>query len=207
MTKQKQIALYFGTFNPIHVGHLAIANYISELDGVDEVWLIVSPQNPLKKKASMLADYHRLAIVKEAISDNQRISVSDIEFKLPKPSYTIDTLTYIQEKYPDYLFSLILGEDNLRTFPKWKNFKVILDNFKLWVYPRVKTDYDREHIKSDKSYNELYDHPKVKILNEVPLMDISSSFIRKQIREKKSPIYLLTPPVFKYIKEMHFYEK
>ena len=147
--KQKKVALYFGTFNPIHVGHLSIANYIAQLDEVDEVWLVVSPQNPLKEKASMLADYHRLAIVREAIADNPLLTASDIEFNLPKPSYTIDTLVYIQEKYPDHSFSLIVGEDNLRSFPKWKNFEVILSNFQLWVYPRHTTLYDLENKAND----------------------------------------------------------
>ena len=145
MTKKKNIALYFGTFNPIHVGHLAIANYISQLSDIDEVWLVVSPENPLKKKASMLADYHRLAIVREAIADNPSLKVSDIEFSLPKPSYTIDTLTYLQEKYPDHHFSLIMGEDNLRSFPKWKNYQEILSQVQLYVYPRTSTEYDIEN--------------------------------------------------------------
>ena len=207
MTKKKNIALYFGTFNPIHVGHLAIANYISQLADIDEVWLVVSPENPLKKKASMLADYHRLAIVREAIADNPSLKVSDIEFSLPKPSYTIDTLTYLQEKYPDYHFSLIMGEDNLRSFPKWKNYKEILSQVQLYVYPRTSTEYDIENRGDEDSLKALYDHPNVYFLKEVPLMAISSSFIRKQIRENKSPKYLLTPPVLKYIEEMHFYKK
>jgi nicotinate-nucleotide adenylyltransferase len=207
MKSRKNIALYFGTFNPIHVGHLSIANYIAQQDEIDEVWLVVSPLNPLKKKDSMLADYHRLAIVREAIADNPLLKASDIEFDLPKPSYTIDTLSYIQEKYPQYSFSLIVGEDNLRSFPKWKNYDVILENFQLWVYPRHTTLYDLENRGDETQVNTLYAHKNVHFLRDVPLMAISSSFIRQQIQEKKSPKYLLTPPVLKYIEEMHFYEK
>jgi nicotinate-nucleotide adenylyltransferase len=205
--KNKQIALYFGTFNPIHVGHLSIANYIAQQDEVDEVWLVVSPQNPLKQKDSMLADYHRIAMVREAIADNSMLKASDIEFDLPQPSYTIDTLTYIQEKYPNYNFSIIVGEDNLRSFPKWKNYEVILSNFQMWVYPRHTTRYDLEHKGDPVIVSELYENENVHFLKNVPLMAISSSFIRKQIKNKKSPKYLLTPPVLKYIEEMHFYEK
>ncbi len=205
MKRGKQVALYFGTFNPIHVGHLAIANHIALLKEVDEVWLVVSPQNPLKNKASMLADYHRLAIVREAVADNDKLRVSDIEFNLAKPSYTIDTLVYLSEKYPDHHFSLIMGEDNLRTFPNWKNYKIILENYKVWVYPRVNTTYDIEN-KGDSDLD-LYSQTNIHFLKDVPMMNISSSFIRKQIREGKSPRYLLTSPVLNYITEMHFYEK
>lgn len=205
--KDKQIALYFGTFNPIHVGHLSIANYIAQLNEVDEVWLVVSPQNPLKQKDSMLADYHRIAMVREAIADNTMLKASDIEFHLPQPSYTIDTLTYIQEKYPDYTFSIIVGEDNLRSLPKWKNYEVILSSFQMWVYPRLTTLYDLENRGDAKIVDKLYDNKNVRFLKNVPIMAISSSFIRSQIKNKKSPKYLLTPPVLKYIEEMHFYEK
>jgi nicotinate-nucleotide adenylyltransferase len=207
MNPSKNIALYFGTFNPIHVGHLSIANYISQQDGIDEVWLVVTPQNPLKNKDSMLADYHRLALVKEAIADNPKLKASDIEFDLPKPSYTIDTLMYIQEKYPNYTFSLIVGEDNLRSFSKWKNYEVILEQYQLFVYPRHTTLYDLKNRGDETVINQLYAHKNVHFLRNVPLMAISSSFIRNQIKEKKSPKYLLTPPVLKYIEEMHFYEK
>ena len=139
----KKVGLYFGTFNPIHVGHLIIANYMVDFTELDEVWFVVSPQNPLKDKKSLLKDYHRLALVQEAIVDNDKLHASDIEFSLPKPSYTSDTLAYLHEKHPDLEFSLIMGEDNLRTFHKWKNYESILQNNKIIVYPRVLTEQEK----------------------------------------------------------------
>ena len=132
-----KVGLYFGTFNPIHVGHLIIANYMTQYADLDQVWIIVSPQNPLKQKNTLLADYHRLALVRAAIEDNPKLTVSDIEFHLPIPSYTATTLTYLKEKYPEKEFSLIMGEDNLRTFHKWFNHEMILENHQIYVYPRV----------------------------------------------------------------------
>lgn len=204
---EKNIALYFGTFNPIHIGHLAIANYIAQIDEIDEVWFVVSPQNPLKVKESMLPDYHRLAIVKEAIADNPKLRVTDIEFNLPIPSYTVETLSYISEKYPDYSFSLIMGEDNLRTFPKWKNHDFILENYKVWVYPRANTEYNVKNKADEERVKKAYAHPSINLLGEVPLIAISSSFIRGLIKQGKSAKYLLSPEVLKYVEEMHFYEK
>ena len=133
------IGLYFGTFNPIHVGHLIIANYMVEHTDVDQVWMVVTPQNPLKDKSTLLKDSHRLNIVREAIEDNVKLRASDIEFHLSKPNYTISTLTHLNEKYPEHQFSLIMGEDNLRTFHKWYNHEVILANHTIYVYPRVLT--------------------------------------------------------------------
>ncbi len=135
-----KVGLYFGTYNPIHVGHLIIANHIVDYTDLDQVWLVVSPQNPFKTKASLLEDYHRLALVNIAIEGNSNLKSSNIEFDLPKPSYTIDTLTYIQEKHPEHDFSIIMGEDNLRSFHKWKNYQQILENFNVFVYPSVVTE-------------------------------------------------------------------
>ncbi len=207
LNMKKNVALFFGTFNPMHIGHLAIGDYIAQLDEVDEVWFVVSPQNPLKEKESMLADYHRLAIVREAIQDNSRLRVSDIEFSMPIPSYTSDTLAYLDDKYPEIEFSIIMGQDNLKTFPKWKNYKVILDNYRVWVYPRVNTEYNSKHKVDDELIDELYTHEHVRLIKEVPVMAISSSFIRSLIKEGKEVKYLLSPPVLKYVQEMHFYEK
>ena len=138
------IGLYFGTFNPIHVGHLVIANYMADYTDLDQVWLVVTPQNPLKNKRTLLKDVHRLLLVKEAINDNFKLKASDIEFNLPKPSYTIKTLNKFIEKYPKNNFSLIMGEDNLRNFHKWFNYEVILKNHFIYVYPRVLTAQEEE---------------------------------------------------------------
>ena len=204
----KKVGLFFGTYNPIHVGHLVIANHLANYTELDEVWLVVSPQNPLKKKDSLLQDYHRLALVRVAIEDNPKLKASDIEFSLPKPSYTSNTLAHINEKYPDYSFALIMGEDNLRTFHKWKNYADILKNNQIYVYPRVLTEQEKEVNEINVEVNnELRNHQNVIMCDDVPVMKISASFIRGAIKEKKDVSYLLTQPVFKYLTEMHFYEK
>lgn len=202
-----KVGLYFGTFNPIHIGHLVISNYMAEYTDLDEVWLIVSPQNPLKKKASLLEDIHRLAIVREAIEDNPKLKVSDIEFNLPKPSYTATTLTYLQEKYPKYQFSLIMGEDNLRTLHKWFNHEVILKNHSFYVYPRVLTEQEEIELQEMSTLleNNFKNLPNVHICSGAPIMKISATFVRNAIKEGKDIRYLLTEPVRKYIDEMNFY--
>jgi nicotinate-nucleotide adenylyltransferase len=203
-----KIGLYFGTFNPIHVGHLVIANYMADYTDLDQVWLVVSPQNPLKVKSSLLPDFHRLAIVKAAIDDNPKLRASDIEFKLSKPSYTATTLTYLAEKYPDNKFSLIMGEDNLRTLHKWFNHEVILKNHDFYVYPRVLTEQEEIEIDQIGSLpdNLFRDLPNVTICNEAPVMKVSASFVRNAIKSGKDVRYLLTEPVRKYIDEMNFYK-
>ena len=201
-----KIGLYFGTFNPVHVGHLIIANYMADYTELDQVLMIVSPQNPLKDKKSLLADYHRLALVREAIEGNDNLRVSDIEFKLPKPSYTSTTLAYLKEKHPDHTFSLIMGEDNLRTLHKWKNYEQILNDHQLYVYPRAVTMQEEEELKAmGKIDNSNIEHVYVIRCDEVPVMKISSSFIRKSIKEGRDVQYLLTPAVHKYLDEMNFY--
>ena len=204
-----KIGLYFGTFNPIHVGHLVIANYISEFTDLDQVWLVVTPQNPLKQKKSMLSDFHRLALVREAIDDNRKLRVSDIEFKIKKPNYTIHTLAHLIENHPENDFSLIMGEDNLRSFHKWFNYEEILAKHKIYVYPRVLTPQEeRERDRSQKreQTDALKNHPNVSICTDAPVMKISSSFIRAAIKEKKDVRYLLSEPVFRYVDEMKFYQ-
>jgi len=207
-----KVGLYFGTFNPIHVGHLVIANYMADYTDLDQVWLIVSPHNPLKKKKSLLADYHRLTLTRVAIEDNPKLRSSSVEFDLPKPSYTTVTLAHLTERYPDYEFSLIMGEDNLRTLHKWKNYEEIVNSYDLYVYPRPLTEsetLEMDEIEQQKSEHLALDsrnHPNIKIC-DAPVMKVSASFIRRAIREKKDVRYLLTEPVYKYVTEMHFYEK
>ena len=191
----KHIGLFFGSFNPIHVGHLIVANSMLELTDMDEVWFVVSPQNPLKERHTLLADHHRLQMVRVAIDDNYHFRACDVEFHLPKPSYTVVTLAQLGEQYPDKRFSLIMGGDNLENFTRWRNYRHILDNHHIYVYPRPGSQP-----------NELAESPHVHLV-DVPMMDISSSYIRRQIAEGHPPRYLLTEPVFQYLTEMHFYEK
>lgn len=202
-----KVGLYFGTFNPIHIGHLIISNYVAEYTDLDQVWLVVSPQNPLKTKKSLLEDYHRLDIVHVAIKDNDKLRVSDIEFRMPRPSYTADTLAYLKEKHPNNEFHLIMGEDNLRTFHKWKNQEYIIENHKLYVYPRVLTVQEEQEIQEIGSVtkSEYYTHKNVVMLSDAPVMRLSSSFIRQAIKENKDVRYLLTDVVHQYIDKMGFY--
>lgn len=191
----KKTGLLFGSFNPIHVGHLMIAGYMYEFSDLDELWFVVTPLNPLKEQKSLLADHHRLEMVNLAIEDDNRFRSSNIEFKLPKPSYTINTLTYLQEKYPDREFVLISGTDIFPTFRKWKNWEQLLEFYRFYVYPRPGT---QDH--------ELTRHPSVKVFN-APMVEISASFIREAIRSGKNMSYYLPEKAYKYMKEMHFYEK
>lgn len=192
-----KIGLFFGSYNPIHVGHLILANHIAENTEIDQVWLVVSPQSPFKQKESLLADYHRLALVEIAIEGNDKLRASNIEFDLPQPNYTIVTLATLKEKYPQHEFQLIMGEDNLKSLHKWYNYEQIIENYPIIVYPRL----SNEELSS-----EYFNHPSVTLLEDVPLMNVSSSFIRKAIKEKKDVSYLLTEPVRKYIDEMNFYK-
>lgn len=189
-----KIGLYFGSFNPIHIGHLIIADFISSYTEVEQVWFVVSPQNPLKKSSELLNEYHRLYLVQIAIEDNSRFKVSDIEFKLPRPSYTIDTLTYLEEKYPRNTFSVIIGSDSLQNINKWKNSEVLLEKYSFYVYQRPGFDV-RE--KSRKNISLL----------KAPLLEISSTEIRSAIRTDKSIRYLVTPKVLDEIEKNGYYRK
>ncbi|NQU33727.1 MAG: nicotinate-nucleotide adenylyltransferase [Bacteroidetes bacterium] len=193
--QKKKTGLLFGSFNPIHNGHLILANYMAEFTDLDEVWFVVSPQNPLKQKSSLLADYHRLALARLAVEDHHKLKVSNIEFNMPKPSYTIDTLTWLDEEYPNREFIVICGTDIFGSFHKWKNYNEILNQYKLYVYPRPGYGLDK-----------YINHTSVKLYN-APLMEISSSFIRKAIKLKKGMDYWMPAKVYDYIIEMHFYEK
>lgn len=187
--------MFFGSFNPIHIGHLAIANYIVEYTDIDQLWFVISPQNPLKKRKGLLADYHRLALVRAAIEGDRRFKASDIEFKLPQPSYTIDTLAYLREEFPEREFVIIMGADGLSTFDKWKNYKEIIRTTQRYVYFRPGND-----IKAQKNIENC-------VFVDAPQMDISSTFIRESIKAKKDVRYFLHDKVYQYLSEMHFYEK
>lgn len=198
------IGLYFGSYNPIHVGHLIIANYLVDQENLDQLWFVVSPHNPHKTKSTLLADHHRLNIVKEAIDANPKLKACDIEFSLEQPNYTSKTLAVLQEQYPDYTFSLIMGEDNLRTFHKWYNYEYILERFAIYVYPRA---YTIQELKTESSEdNKLKNHPSIHFCEGAPVMNISSSYVRALIKKGGDVSYLLTPEVKKYVEEMNFYK-
>jgi nicotinate-nucleotide adenylyltransferase len=182
-----KIGLFFGSFNPVHVGHLIIANFMATQTDLDKVWLVVSPQNPLKPKKTLARDHDRLHLVQLGIADNPRLEASAVEFKLPKPSYTIDTLTFLKEKYPDREFALIMGGDNLATLSQWKNYEQILANYQIYVYNRPAIDL-----------GEFATHPHVKTF-QAPLLDISATYIRECIRTGKSVQYLVPEGVFEYL--------
>lgn len=190
----KKAGLFFGSFNPIHIGHMILAEYMVEHTDLGELWFIPSPHNPLKEKKSLLADHHRLALVNQAIEVDDRFKVEDIEFKMPQPSYTIDTLTRLSEKFPNQEFVLICGSDIFKSFHKWKNYKELLKQYSFYVYNRPGSDL-----------GDYSDHSKIKLF-EAPLIEISSSFIRKSIQESKSVNYMLPDKVGQYIEEMHFYK-
>ena len=191
-----KVGLYFGTFNPIHVGHLAIANHMAEYSDLDKIWMVITPHNPFKKKSSLLDNHHRYQMVQRALEEYPKINASTIEFDLPQPNYTVNTLAYLQEKYPEHEFCLIMGEDNLKSFHKWKNYEVILENHEIYVYPRIsagviETQFDN--------------HPKIHKV-AAPIMEISSTAIRNGIKEKKNIRPLLPAEVFEYLDEMNFYK-
>jgi nicotinate-nucleotide adenylyltransferase len=189
-----QTGLFFGSFNPIHIGHLALANYITACTNVEEVWFIVSPQNPLKQRSQLLDGYNRLHLVNLALRDFSKFKASNIEFNMPQPSYTADTLAYLDEKYPNRDFVLIMGEDSLETFTKWKNYELLLERRKIMVYPRPgckETDF--------------HHHKNVQRV-AAPMMEISSSFIRQSITEGKDVRFFLPEKVWEYIDEMNFYK-
>ncbi len=191
-----KIGLYFGSYNPIHIGHMAIANYIIEFTGIDQLWFVVSPQNPHKGKDNLLEDYHRLELVTRAIGDDNRFRVSNIEFNLPKPSYTIHTLTHLQEKFPHHNFVIIMGSDNLDNFHKWKNYEMILENYGIIVYPRPGFDHHK-----------MIEHTNVTVAEGAPMMEISSSFIRESLKKGKDVRHFMPQKVWEYLDEMNFYRK
>lgn len=194
MNTQQKIGLFFGSFNPIHIGHLIIANIMAENTDLNKVWFVVSPQNPFKPSKGLLHEFDRYDMVKAAIADHYKLEVSDVEFNLPRPSYTIYTLAHLSEKFPAKEFKVIIGEDNLENFTKWKNHEQILDQYGLYVYPRPHaTTSDLKH------------HPQVNMVT-APLLDISATYIRSCIKGNKSIRYLVPEPVEQMIRLKHFYK-
>jgi len=191
--RNKTVGLYFGSFNPIHIGHLAIADYMLHFSEMDELWFVISPQNPYKQQKSLLAEHHRYAMVQLAIEDFAGMKASTAEFKLPKPSYTYLTVAHLQSKYPDIKFSLIMGMDNLAHFHRWKNAKNIAETCGIFVYPRPNCQE-----------GEMLCNPNVTIV-DAPLMEISSSMLRQSIQKGKLLKAFFPPKVAQYIEEMHFY--
>jgi len=189
-----KIGLFFGSFNPVHTGHMIIANHMAQCTDLEQVWMVVSPQNPLKPSASLANDYDRLHLVQLAIADNPRLRASPVEFTLPKPSYTIDTLTYLKERHPEHHFVLIMGGDNLNSLHKWKNYEKLLELYTIYIYKRPQ--YDLGNLK---------DHPHVRLM-EAPLLDISATYIRECIKKGLSIQYLVPEPVFNYLLGSNMYK-
>lgn len=195
MSIPKHIGLFFGSFNPVHTGHLIIAEYMADMTSLDQVWLVVSPHNPLKDRATLANDFDRLHMVQIAIDDNPKLRASNIEFSLPKPSFTIDTMAYLHEKYPQHQFSLIMGSDNLESIHKWKNFEVLLERYHIHIYQRPGTDH-----------NAGPSSAKI-TLHQVPLLEISSTYIRKQIAGGHSIRYMVPESVFQYLEGSRLYRQ
>ena len=186
------IGLYFGSFNPIHIGHLIVANHVAEHTDVDKIWFVVSPHNPLKDSHTLLNEYDRLHLVQLAIDDNSRFRASNVEFHLPKPSYTIDTLTYLAEKFPLETFSVVMGSDSFQNIHRWKNYEQLVSQYSFIVYNRPGFEIKEEH------------GAKIRTV-DAPLLDISSTFIRRQIRERRSVRYVLPDKVREYIEASNYY--
>jgi len=195
MPQPKRIGLFFGSFNPIHIGHLIIGEYMADRTDLQQVWFVVSPHNPLKAQASLAKDYDRLHMVQIAIEDNPRLKASNIEFSLPKPSYTIDTMAYLHEKYPEHQFSLIMGSDNLESIHKWKNFELLLERYHIHVYNRPGT----ENLNKPENSNITF--------HEVPLLYISSTSIRQLIAQGHSIRYMVPESVYQFLDGSRLYRQ
>ncbi len=192
----KKVGLFFGTFNPIHVGHLIIANHLAEYSDLDEIWLVVTPHNPHKKKNTLLEDIHRLTMVRIAIEDFPKLKASNIEFDLPQPNYTVNTLAVLEEKHAELNFCLIMGEDNLKSLHKWKNYEVILERYPIYVYPRITPKKENiSHLDKGREVTKI----------NAPIVQISSTFIRKNIALGNDIRPLLPQKVWEYLDEMNFY--
>lgn len=188
-----KVGLYFGSFNPIHIGHLIIGSFVANNTDVDQVWFVVSPQNPLKKSSTLLNEYHRLHMVQLATENDPQLKWSDIEFKLPRPSYTIDTLTYLQEKYPTNTFSIVIGSDSMQNINKWKNSQLLIENYQLYVYQRPEFRIEASR-------------PNIVVL-DAPLLEISATHIRNLIKAGRSIRYLVPELVRNEIEQNGYYRK
>ena len=188
-----KIGLFFGSFNPMHIGHKIIASYMAEFSGLDKIMFVVSPQNPLKKPQSLLDQKHRLKIIKMEVEGNPKLQVSDIEFSMPQPSYTIDTLIRLKERHPENEYTLIMGADNFQNFYKWKNYKKILENYSMYVFPRP-------------GFKITENHENIHIVKDVAEMDVSASFIRNSIKKGGDVSSLMTEKAWKYTNDMNFYK-
>lgn len=192
-----KIGLYFGTFNPIHVGHLIIANHLAENSDLDQIWMVVTPHNPHKQKNTLLNDYQRLEMVQLATEDYTKIKASDIEFTLPQPNYTVNTLAHLQDKYPKHEFCLIMGEDNLKSLHKWKNYETILNHYAIYVYPRIVNGGATAVYETHKNITKI----------DAPIVELSATFIRESIKNKKNIAPMLPQKVWQYIDHNLFYTK
>lgn len=196
MLQPKRIGLFFGSFNPIHTGHLIIAEYMATRTDLEQVWFVVSPHNPLKLRSTLANDFDRLHMVQLAIDDNPRLKASNIEFSLPKPSYTIDTMVYLHEKYPQHQFSLIMGSDNLGSISKWKNYELLLERYKIHVYKREGVPIDQTSVSNADI-----------VIYDVPMLDISSTYIRKSIAEGLSIRYMVPENVYQFLDGSRLYRQ
>ena len=200
----KQIGLFFGSFNPVHQGHLILANYLAEETALEEVWFVITPQSPFKQKQRLLDNHHRLALVEEAIEGYPKLKVSTVEFGLPAPQYTALTIAHLMEKYPEVSFSLIVGQDHLKSFHKWYNYQALLEGHQIYVYPRMPEEALAASKPLKQPKPEILNHSNL-ILVSAPVEEISSSYIRKALKAGKNIRPLLPPAVWKYMDEMNFY--
>jgi len=200
----KQIGLFFGSFNPVHQGHLILANYLVEETALEEVWFVITPQSPFKQKQRLLDNHHRLSLVEEAIEGYPKLKVSTVEFGLPAPQYTALTIAHLMEKHPEASFSLIVGQDHLKSFHKWYNYQALLEGHQIYVYPRMPEEALAASKPLKQPKPEILNHSNL-ILVPAPVVEISSSYIRKALKAGKNIRPLLPPAVWKYMDEMNFY--
>lgn len=207
---KRQIGLYFGTFNPVHIGHVIIANHLVEYSALDEIWFVVTPMSPHKTEDRILDNIDRYDMVKMAIADYEKLQVSDIEFHLPKPNYTVTTLIHLEERHPNTQFSLIMGEDNLKSLHRWRNFETLIANYTILVYPRIAGGEIDENIEKQvlrvpqpQGFKEV--KVNIQFVDNAPIIELSSSFIRQAIKEEKNVRPMLDKQVWEWVQKNQFY--